>query len=206
MTKVETGIIVYATLSTGFADVGLSPIAIDPHCPHFIRTLLAQAADWYHGSTKIRPLQKLEGRDTGEWLASEIQVVDRTLPIAVVSEIDGEVPLPNLSHELARDLAGVANVYQIDFAASWGLTEALGKSYSCYQGALRLYWPRFNLSDSIYAHQLWTVTRLLSHGASTTDSANRIRRQLRRMVMRASVVSVPRPSIIDSIRGASARR
>jgi len=54
--------------------------------------------------------------------------------------------------ELAERLAGIAHVYLLeDKWAGYTLTEEVGKQYSCYNGAVRLYWPDFSLTESPYS-------------------------------------------------------
>ena len=206
VTRVESGIIIYATLSAGHTAPGIVPVTIAPSCPHFVRTLLEQSADWYHGESKIQTLQTVRGRESGQWLGGELLASNRALPFVVAAEVGEGTPLSRLPELLARDLAGIANVFKVDDSAAWGMTDELGKEFSCYQGAIRLYWPRFTLSDSLYAHPLWTRNRIVGIGLHPTQANQRLRQQIRRLIMRASVVSVERPASIDEIRTASTRR
>ncbi|MCL4233943.1 MAG: hypothetical protein KJ042_05450 [Deltaproteobacteria bacterium] len=93
----------------------------------------------------------------------------------------------------------------IDSAASWGLTDALGRRLSCYDGAIRIYWPKFTLKDDPHRHPLWTADRLESIGDDPRQTLERFRKQIRSDVMHASALGVVRPKEIDEIRNSSIR-
>jgi hypothetical protein len=96
-------------------------------------------------------------------------------------------------------------VYSVDEDASWALTDVLRKPLSTYGGAIRIYWPRVSENDDPFRHQLWTAARLQGIDDEPRAALERIRRQVRTIVMRASAASVVRPSEIDDIRGAAVR-
>lgn len=198
-------VVVFVTMEVGSVATSITRIEVDPKCPKVVRDLLAQPGGWFHGASRLRGLSQVDGFDTGEALALEIQNEERTIPFVVVSRVLGTTALPKLDEKLAHDLAGVANVYSIDEDASWALTDVLRKPLSTYGGAVRIYWPRLAGNDDPFRHQLWTATRLQSIDADPRIALERIRRQVRTIVMRASAASVVRPSEIDEIRGAAAR-
>lgn len=198
-------VVVYVTMEVGSVASSITRIKADVRCPNVVRELLALPGNWYHGASRLRTLSKVDGFDAGEALAIELQNKDRTIPFVVVSCIDGQPALPKLDERLANDLAGVANVYSIDEEASWALTDILRKPLSTYSGAVRIYWPQFANGDDPFRHALWTATRLQGIEADPKKSLERIRRQLRTVIMRASAVSVVRPGEIDDIRGSAAR-
>ena len=117
----------------------------------------------------------------GRSLAAEIRDKNRVLPIAVVSEIEGEFLWPRLPHELAFDLAGLAKVVSVDDEATWALTDEVGKLHSCYRGAVRLYWPpRSRSHGEVYFNStVWTASVLLSNDHDG-KGLGRIRSTLRR--------------------------
>jgi hypothetical protein len=80
---------------------------------------------------------------------------ERAVPIVVVSKRgDGSTAVD--ASEMARRLAGIAMVVELaDFATAFQLTERVGKELSCYEGAVRLYWPGFSPTADPYAHPLW---------------------------------------------------
>lgn len=195
-------VVVFVTMEVGSVASSITRIEVDPKCPLVVRDLLALGGAWTHGASRLFPLSNIDGFEAGEALALEIQNSERTIPFVVVSCIDGQTALPKLDEKLAVDLAGIANVYCVDEHASWALTDLLRKPLSTYSGAVRIYWPRLSVNDNPFRHQLWTASRLQG---IERDALERIRRQVRTIIMRASAISVVRPGEIDEIRGAKAR-
>lgn len=58
-----------------------------------------------------------------------------------VSLVGGEERWAGLFKQLARDLSVLATVVWLSEEAGWGLTDELGGRLSCFNGAVRLYWP-----------------------------------------------------------------
>ena len=196
-------VVLYVTLEVGSVATQVNPIQVDPRCPKVVRELLKLPGAWYHRESRLRRLTHIQGFDDGETLALEIEHADRTIPYVVVSTVSGHPALDRLDDRLAYDLAGLANVFTVDEAASWALTDTLRKPLSCYSGAVRVYWPQLKLNDDPYRHPLWTASRLLSLDSDARAARDCFRRQMRRMIMRASAVSVVRPREIDEIRSAA---
>jgi hypothetical protein len=192
VTDTGRSVVVYATLASGLSSSAVTPVPTNAKCPRPVRRILDMHGAWYHGATKIRGPNRVEGREAGSHFAEEIRFADRTLPLIVISEDEGELTLPGLDEDLGRMLVGLANVTVIDDDASWGLSDVLGKENSCYLGAVRVYWPRYEMNR----HPLWTVRRLLD-GRATADQFGA---QLRSQIMRVSALSTVRPSEIDEIR------
>jgi Domain of unknown function (DUF1843) len=206
VTSVSGRISVFSTLETGWTRTLVAPVVVDPRCPRVVRDLLSLSGHWYHGLSRLRQLQLVEGFENGETLAEEIQHADRVVPIVVVSQRACKVVVPGLESKLAEDLAGLANVAVVNDEAAWALTDALGPEFSCYDGAVRLYWPKFAANRDRFFHPLWTADRLLSAGTPTSEAQDRLRKNLRRRVFDAAALSITRPREIDGIRDAVARR
>lgn len=196
-------VVVYCTLEAGLLDTRVSPVPFDPHCPGFIRDLMGLSGDWFFGPSKVYGLpQRLGGAESGVWLASEIMNRNRSVPIVVVSEDQGEALSPRVEVTIAHELLGLANVYRIDPEASWSLTDEVGSQWSCYSGAIRLYWPGVDYDADPFTHPLWTISRLLGRADSAENAERVLTSYLRRTVMAASALSVERPALIDEIRRA----
>lgn len=193
---------VYVTLEAGWTKTQIMPVDVDPRCPRIVRDLLALPGPWYHGASLLHDKKALSGFEQGEWLAAEIAQGSRTVPVLVVSTEHGYCALPNLDVTLGYDLCALANLYVVDEGASWALRENLGPQWSCYRGAVRLYWPQFSSSDDRYLHPLWTAERLVSGTRDAASTRDVFRKQLRSLLFRTSALSVIRPTEIDSIRDA----
>lgn len=192
---------VYTSLRLGGASQQpLSPLIYDVHCPRVVRDFIGYALPWhYSGDPLSKGSEKRRGRIEGEALASVVASPARMLPLVVVSEHLGFVLHPDISENLAHDLIGLAHVYQIDSEASWGLTRILGERWSCYNGAIRLYWPHVDTSGDPFAHPLWTARKLLDFDPDTKISADRLCSHLRRRLMELSSFLVREPAVIVSL-------
>lgn len=197
---------VYATLETGSTTTHVMPVSADPRCPRIVRDLLRLAGPWSHGDSLLSQLRFVRGFEEGEALVHEIDYASRSVPIVAISKYEGEIALPDLDSKLADDLAGLANVFVLDEDAAWALTDILGRNWSCFHGAVRLFWPHFSSTQDRFSHPLWTSERLRSSGGDLRETRDRFRRQLRDLVFRASSLSVIRPHEIDEIREADSRR
>lgn len=80
---------------------------------------------------------------------------NRQLPAILVSkDIVGEIAVD--LDRLVRRCSGIANVFLLeDKWAAWKLTEILGAPISCYNGAVRIYWPKMSTTDSPFKHNLF---------------------------------------------------
>ncbi|NNB86115.1 MULTISPECIES: hypothetical protein [Corallococcus] len=202
----QKSVVLFVTLEVGLTATQVNRIYADPRCPKVVRKLLAEPGTWHHDKSRLRGgISNAEGFDEGEALALEIQNAERSIPFVVVSALDGAPVLRGLDTALAYDLAGLANVYSVDEAASWALTDTLKRPFSCHSGAIRIYWPRFSSQDDPYRHQMWTALRLRRLDGDDQRALERIRGQVRKLIMMASAASVVRPREIDDIRSAAAR-
>ncbi|MCR6654060.1 MAG: hypothetical protein NVV73_22420 [Cellvibrionaceae bacterium] len=130
----------------------------------------------------------------------------RTLPVTVVSELDGQPIWPELPEKLSIDLAGLSPVIQIDSDVSWALNNELGKSRSCYLGAVRIYWPLSGDEQDLsnLRSSIWTAERLLSNDTDAKGLA-RFTTNLRRRVMSVAALSIDPPSAIRKIKNEHSR-
>jgi len=95
-----------------------------------------------------------------QWFCLDVlENPDRCIPLVIVSPTEEENFLIN-AELLARRLFGLALVFQLEDAiAVQILKEYLGSPLACYDGAIRVYWPNFHLSDRHTLHNYWTAAR-----------------------------------------------
>ncbi|MDZ7717839.1 MAG: bZIP transcription factor [Balneolaceae bacterium] len=43
---------------------------------------------------------------------------------------------------------------------TWKLDAFLGATHNCFDGAIRIYWPKFKVSDNRFSHPLWTSDKI----------------------------------------------
>jgi hypothetical protein len=99
-----------------------------------------------------------------ERLVRDLTDPAREIPIVVVSaRPDGTsaIDVP----KTAGYLAGIARVVRlVDFDAAMALTREVGKTLSCFEGAVRIYWPGFSPDDDRYEHPLWIAAAIADGG------------------------------------------
>lgn len=192
---------VHGVLSGG--SDSMAPTFIDARCPFVLRSILKLPFGWSYRGWPLsgRPLV-LRGEAGGAELERLVWSPQRTVPVIVVSEeYNGALLHPGLPAQLADELASLAIVVHIDGKGSWYLTQAKGKEWSCYNGAIRLFWPG-ELSDPM-RHPLWSAYRLMEDASSVEHASTRIRNQLRRMIFSQSALAVWEPRLFSEVRQAA---
>src|SRR5690606_29599134 len=170
-------------------------------CPRFIQVLLQPPSPWkFNGLPLAAAPLRLSGHDNGARLASLLWEPSRPIPVIAISDDDGLLLHPGIDEDLARDLAGLAIVTTIDADAAWQLTSERGRQWSCFGGAVRLYWPGLTSSSNPFSNPLWTTPRLLLEAESSAFAAQRLRGQLRRLVFEQSALAVPEAQLIHDVR------
>ncbi|MBM5456401.1 hypothetical protein H8F21_02325 [Pseudomonas sp. P66] len=204
----KTRFFVYITLSATTKTSIISPISIDARCPSILRDILRNGTQWKVGNYLVPHGDRVQikGDEKGLELAHYLKSSTRIFPVVVVSEYEGEQIWRGLGRKIAHDLAGLAQIYEVDDKASWAITDVIEKQNSCYSGAIRLYWPSNGSSSVEQFHgTLWTPYKLLSNDKDGEAEA-RFRRQIRRRVMSVSALTILPPKEIHEIQSASARK
>jgi hypothetical protein len=199
--KNDSKVIVYATQLVHNVSVRVAPMVTDPRCPKILRRILELVPIWtFHGEKLPAPVPTVYADEKdGFELAQFITRPSRALPILVVSQNEGEPVWSKIAEQLAYDLAGLAYVASISDAASWALTESLGKINSCYMGAIRLYWPNTASTEDVPVRStVWTASTLLSNDHDG-KGALRFRSTARRTVMSIAAITVEPPVEIKQI-------
>ncbi len=85
----------------------------------------------------------------------------RTIPVVLISP-DAWTGRPSVDpDEIQRDLAGFAEIAVLtDKFAAFALTDEVGKGLACYDGAVRVYWPGFELDAERAVHPLLFASTL----------------------------------------------
>lgn len=178
----------------------VTPGWFDVRLPRLIRDVTHAEIPWKCGSQPIPGSRvKVTGGQGGRDLAARILDANRSLPIIVVSEWDGFVLHPGVDIKIAEDLLGLAEVYSINAEAAWSLTQTMGKDLSCFQGAVRLYWPGPVDATTRLRHPLWTSARLLWGDRTTSEAAKSLRAALRRRVFAASTLALESHALFAEI-------
>ncbi len=201
ITVTDDRVAVYASLEVGSADSGINIVEFEVRCPRIVRDLIGDGYPWHHGNSMLHVTSRqATGFDDGVFVADEIVSKDRCVPLIVVAESNGEQVLPHGDQKLAYELVGLANIVRVDEGAAWALTDALGPMRSCFDGGVRIYWPGMHGKADPFSHPLWSAMALKSMGSSLLSARDRLVKQFRDQIMRASALGAKRPREIDEIR------
>jgi hypothetical protein len=168
---------------------------VAPHRPPVVRRVVDRL-DVRIDNRRIGQPWLLTAADVPSYIAF-LTNPQRRLPVLAIShDGDGE---PFLDRARAADrLLGLAHVVEIDLQSSYAVTDAIGKTLSCYSGAVRVYWPGFAVGDDPYFHRAYvggslaylgregmgaelfdTLGRLSALSISEPDLRRRLRREHR---------------------------
>lgn len=154
----------------------------------------------------LKPPIPFLGPRGAQKLAQILHHPARNLPLVVISTVNFEPITRDLGESLARDLAGLAIVGLVNEPASWAITEMLGKEWSCYNQAVRLYWPIKDRFRNAFRHPLWTAERLLETAKSPEAAALLLRNTLRRQLLALSTYTISEPGTLVQIRQQASER
>lgn len=130
--------------------------------PGLVRQLL-EKLECRVGEWKVAPsLLRVDNAQSAEELTGDLFDEDRTMPLIVFSEPErGRAANEQKALEYAARLAGIAECVLLDEQCAWRLTEALGKEWSVFNGAIRVYHPGISTSGttSPYDHPIFLRNR-----------------------------------------------
>jgi hypothetical protein len=152
-------------VSNGWDDGRLSPVKFSFGRPGLVPKLINQfgASRKFELSDSSNILTIDNVNDFAQTIFSQ----KRTLPIVYISANNFyDEPIKTINPErIAVNLAGVAHVFVADSRfPSFKLEKIVGKSMSCYDGAVRLYWPIQAENSGSMFHPLWAPQRITDMG------------------------------------------
>lgn len=195
----KTSIALLCDLEIGQNDNIIAPIEFEAYCPRVVREIIQSPIPWCVGRTEIptKPYELTSEADA-ETLDNFITDPRRGLPVIVVSDFEGAPFSRNLIKNLNYHLIGLGVVVSITNETAWGLTTRRGKEWSCYNGAIRIYWPF--LGNEVHSrHPLWTRQRLLKANPNPDEAAKHLCHQLRRKLQGISTLAIREPELIRQI-------
>lgn len=200
-------VIAYVEMRAAADAYRLEPMRVDVRRPQVVSRIVSAFDDWHVGEVtlKDKPLE-FSGHHDGQLLENVIWHPQRNLPVVVLSSYEGKHLTETLPKELASDLLGVALVATVDSGASWEITSRRGQEWSCFNGAVRLYWPRLTASSHAAESPLWIRESLLARVPTPEVAATRLKRQLRKTLLGLSAFAVPEPAQLAEVRKAHVDR
>jgi hypothetical protein len=187
---------IFVNLKIEGAGVGLHPFRFDARRPKFIGKLLHKDLSWQLGETPLTDrAYNFCGEDGGDRAAEIIWHFERAVPVVLVSLINEQGITSSFVDKLAGDLAGLAIVATVDEEAAWRITRTKGAEWSCFNGAVRLYWPFGRGAQQPRLHPLWLKSTMLSGSAEPSNASYRMRAQLRRTILGVSALSIREPEL-----------
>ena len=179
------------------SSLGIVPTNTPIYSPRFVRKILDIPFEWRTRLRGERIFRKpfRVGADDVPTLWNLLTSADRRLPVVALSELDGQLLTDGLDQCINDDLSGLVHTVRLSSDAAWEMTLNYGREWSCYNGAVRLYWPFQQTRNAFRSHPLWTLDNLLRSQKSESEAANRVRGSLREQVIAASTFRPDDPAL-----------
>ncbi len=134
----------------------LRPLSFQPGIPGLVRTLLTNFTCSLNGWPMPASHYPIPHGQVDQFVERFLFSSERTLPIVVISkDVWSEQPLVD-PVRWAHSLAGLAEVAVLENKwTGFQLTEQVGRTLSCFGGAVRIYWPGVSLQANPDQHRLW---------------------------------------------------
>lgn len=139
----------------------------------------------HHGDRLFRQVFNVNDRSLDEF-GQLIFSPTRVLPVVAISVLNGQPLTRDFPDRLADRIAGLAHICLLSSEASWQLTEKFGKEWSVYNGAVKVYWPGAQETQSGKRHPLWTYDRLAERHKTDREAASWLEQRLLELVFEAS--------------------
>ncbi len=160
--------------SVGVSRVGsiVSPIRQRSSRPQLVPAILRHFKCVSAYPLMTKPIGMKPSAGDIENLVGVLQAPSRTHPIVLISNLNADNRPTVDPAVLADSLAGLAHVVvTTDSQVSWMLRDRLPNPLLTYDGAVRLYWPGFRVTDSPFDHPLWTSPKIESYRDPSRDLA-----------------------------------
>lgn len=146
-------------------DFELLPAQFSLRTPRLIRTLVDRG-DAYIGPHRLGIEPTYVDVDDIPGFVDFLYAATRRFPVIVFSPDPATGELAVRPEVVAHALAGLARVCVLATPdATYALSDQVGKLCSCYNGAVRIYWPRFADDSDPYFHRLWMPGAVAEMGA-----------------------------------------
>ena len=142
----------------------LRPVRFELGRPRLVNDILPEYQTLVDSWRVPVDFETLLSPDIEKYVTQVLMNTDRNLPVIVVS--------PNVWHgrhsvdpcELFQRVKGFAHVAVLsDKWSAFKLTDIIGKRLSCYDGAVRVYWPGITLDDNPFQHKIFLPQTIRIH-------------------------------------------
>ena len=156
-------------LSFDSAQYLISPVDFHLRRPRIVGILLKEFRCSCGDSELSLEPNEIEVGQIHDFVANRLLSRTRRIPIVLLSRASALEKMLVDPNRLADRLAGIAETYSLkDKWAGFELTDSIGKIYSCYNGALRIYWPGFDPTRSPFS-PIYLPEKLTQIGDRVTD-------------------------------------
>lgn len=203
LARTPLGLQAAVALRVGLAGSGVAPSYYQVHRPGVIDALLKAAP----GSVQGQPIPT-RPRTVGEafvpgFVRDTLTAPNRVLPVVVVSP-DPQTNRPVADVDaLAAAVLGLAEVVVLSHTrATFALTNEVGKEWSCFLGAVRVYWPGLDPeTDDFRRHWIYFADHI-------RDAAGRdpVERQIFRRLVAAGSLRFSEAPLVRLARSAEERQ
>lgn len=154
--------------------------------PRIVRTLLSSYATRGIEPRDLhaRQIRCEDAQETDAFIQHVLLPASRRIPIVMLSPQAKDEKIIVDQGLVARSLQGMATVAVLTSrACTQALTNALDRldmppQYGCFDGGVRIYFPKLSASDATHRHPLWTRTTLLRLSEEFEKRSELISRQL----------------------------
>ncbi len=205
------GVYLYLNLKAGYKNTTIAPelhLPVKP--PRILFELARVPGTAWHFRTMPVGLKSLtfdasHADKVIEWLSHP----ERPMPIVVLSEYEGEILHPDSrwQDKVTERLFGMALVIRFSSELSWALTDRVKKIWSCYHGAVRIYWPNLRFEGDPFRHDLMIAEDIMER-FNTDDrrvAADCLLDHLFERFRRISGFSVRCPTVFPELRRAASQ-
>lgn len=149
-------------LAAGEAAFRVTPARLQPGRPRVVPIIIKKFTCSAGGRVLESTATTLEAKDVETFVDKELLDLDRALPVIVISPVSRSSEYLIDPERLADALAGLASVRSLkDDEATYALSDALPPRLSTYNGAVRVYWPRMQPTDSPFLHPLYPPEKIV---------------------------------------------
>ncbi len=185
----------------GSVDPTLTPPVLTPTAPpNVVQSLIDQIAfeDANRRLTSAAAVIGVDGVAEIDYFVGS----GRRLPVVVLSD-DGTGRITKIANGVAGRLVGLAHVFVLDGpGATVAFNKGIGANHLVSPGGARLYWPRFNASQS-KGNRHWGAPEVM-------NSAGRVEpafvTELVRAIFDAGALRIPDPPLVERLEAARIRQ